>query len=322
MGWESCVISARCFTLIPQVRKTAPKPAPSTSRVVNPDTAAMMTVGRAMSVAPDGTRIIHASTTVGRASSIPAAFAAAAALKPIAESEEAATPAATPHASAGVSAAASEDGQYHRPSALDAFAQLGKAAPAPAAVAPAAVPVPAAPAPAAAAPAPPQAGAGLSISGVTTAPAASAQGSFRSFNSFQGLSHMSWERANPFTRLVTIAAICNRSRFAEADEATVVPIPNAEVPAHGAAPSDAAARKAARKARGLKKPGVDFGAWGGMRWTLGGLVLTLSPPPHRRPAQGAGRRLRGRPAPLRRQPDAHLRVQGASEDGRERRGHV
>jgi magnesium-transporting ATPase (P-type) len=45
------------------------------------------------------------------------------------------------------------------------------------------------------------------------------QGSFRSFYSFQGFTRASWMLSNSFTRLMTIAAICNRANFAaESDE--------------------------------------------------------------------------------------------------------
>jgi hypothetical protein len=216
-----------------------------------------MTIGRAMSIAPDGTRVIHSSLpTIGRN-----APRTAASLPSI--SEDGATPAAAAPAPAPVAAAASSGDGPYRPSAADAFAPLGKgaAAPLPPAassvvptdavalvVAPSAA---AAPAPLLAVPAP---GAGLAITGITNAPAA---GSMRSFNSFQGLSCMSWARANPFTRLVTIAAICNRSRFSEgseapAGEAAAAPAPSEATPAE-------AGRQQRRKRQALKKPGVDFG---------------------------------------------------------------
>lgn len=48
------------------------------------------------------------------------------------------------------------------------------------------------------------------------------QNSFRSFNSFQGMGQTSWAESNPFTRLVTIAGVCNRAQFSVGDDETPV----------------------------------------------------------------------------------------------------
>lgn len=44
------------------------------------------------------------------------------------------------------------------------------------------------------------------------------QNSYASFYSFQGMTGASWARSNAFTRLITIAAICNRAQFSYAED--------------------------------------------------------------------------------------------------------
>ena len=89
------------------------------------------------------------------------------------------------------------------------------------------------------------------------------QGSYASFYTFQGLSGASWARSNAFTRLVTIAAICNRAQFAyeggddEEDQAGVGGAAGAAGPGTGAAPTSEppATRPAAKQPlRGPDRP--------------------------------------------------------------------
>lgn len=89
------------------------------------------------------------------------------------------------------------------------------------------------------------------------------QGSYRSFNSFQGMTQASWARSNAFTRLVTIAAICNRARFAEDTGADTVKLPTVAGPAEDEGGVFTKRLKDKEKAKAKKAGGTGDAAAGG-----------------------------------------------------------
>jgi hypothetical protein len=113
------------------------------------------------------------------------------------------------------------------------------------------------------------------------------QSSYASFYSFQGMTGASWARSNAFTRLITIAAICNRAQFSYEEAEAAGEEEGGGSPGHEPAAATVPLRGPYRKKRGT---GTATGTGGGAPASAG---KTGAAPPAVEKYRGDKRRVLG-----------------------------